>query len=140
MESEGQIAIERANHVVANTNTSDFQLQSFNSVNALLIGSFDLCYYHEIELEFHEVSYINLPTIGLCSPRFAIAESNIRTAHAYLELDDTDILFEIINDPDFSGQRYYIAAENLTVREGLVYHYQRDELKDGERIAPWVKP
>ncbi len=140
MESEGQAAIDRANHVVTNTNTSDFQLQSFDSVNALLIGSFDLCYYHELELLFHEVSYINLPTVGLSLPRFAIADSNVRRMHAHLELDDTDILFEIVNDPDFSGQRYYVAAERLTVREGIAYHYQRDELKDGERIASWAKP
>ena len=57
---------------------------------------------------------------------------------AHLELEDTDILFEIV---------YALVSLTNTIlgggtvccsRRNRLYH--RDELKDGERIAPWVKP
>ena len=139
MEIEGQAAIDRANFFVSNSNHAEFSIRAYDG-DLLLLGSFDLAYYHTIELEFRDVLFINFPTFQLGALHFAIADSDARSAHAHLDLDDNEILFEITDDPGFSDQRYYIVASKLLVREGMVYHYQRDNLKDGERIAPWVKP
>jgi hypothetical protein len=64
---------DRVNEIVETTNTTDFRIQSYDSVNLLLIGSFDFAYYHEVEVEveFREVTYISLPTYFEC-PTFRI--------------------------------------------------------------------
>ena len=140
MGTDIQSTLDRINEIVATTNTTDFILHSFVGDSLLLIGSFDLCYYHELEIRFHDVRYIGLPVYGLNSPRLSVASEVERQAHAHIELDDDDMLFRLHGDPDFNGGRvYYIAAKRVSIAEGMVYHYVRDDLKDGERIAEWVK-
>ena len=53
----------RINEIVTTTNTTDFRIQSFDAGNLILTGSFDFSYYHDLEVEFHQVSYIST-TVG----------------------------------------------------------------------------
>ena len=136
-----QSVLDRINDVVSTTNTTDFLVQSFADGTLLLIGSFDLHYYHEVEVRFHDVVFVGLPIYGLDSPMFSVASDEERQSHAHLELDEDDVLFRVRVDADVNGGKiYYIASKQVTVSEGIVYHYLRDDLKEGERIAEWVKP
>jgi len=135
-----QSILDRINEIVTTTNATDFLVHSFVGNSLLLIGSFDLCYYHELEIRFHDVSYIGLPVYGLDSPRVSVASEAERKAHAHLELDGDDTLFRVHDDPEFKGGHvYYVAAKRVSISEGMVYHYIRDDLKDGEHTADWVK-
>ena len=89
-----QSILDRINEIVTTTNTTDFLVQSFVGDSLLLIGSFDLCYYHELEIRFDDVAYIGLPIYGLDSPKFSVASDAERKAHTHLELEPV---------PDFPG-------------------------------------
>lgn len=135
-----QSGLDRINEIVTKTNTTDFVVHSFRGDSLLLTGSFDHCYYHELEVHFHVVSYIGLPVHGIDSPHFSIATDAERRAHNHLELTDTDTLFKIHADPEFrGGHSYYVAAESVRMLEGTVFYYMREDLKPNERIAEWVE-
>lgn len=135
-------ALARANEIVRTTNTTDFRVQSYTPWRLLLIGSMDLDYYHEVELEFRGVSYVELHTLDVLNPEFAVAMPEERGARrARLDVDADDVLFKItvwqagrpVPPP------YWIVARDVELREGLVYHYARANLQAGERIASWVR-
>jgi hypothetical protein len=139
--AEMQSVLDRINEIVSAANVMRFHVHSLIRDTLLLTGSFDHCYYHELEVRFHNVAYIGLPIYQLDMPQFSVAADADRTSHSHLELDVTEILFKIHHAPDFKGgQFYYVAAEKISVVEGTVYYYPRDDLKVGERIADWVKP
>jgi hypothetical protein len=100
-----------------------FRLQSFDGSNLLIVGSFDLCYYHDVEIIFYDVSSIRCEAF-FWSPEFRDAgatEDGRRT-----EIVSDDKVFEIV-------------ATSVEVVVGKVFHYDRGELlQPGERIAPWV--
>lgn len=138
-ESEIQLVLDRINEIVTTTNATDFKMVSFAHDSLLLTASFDHCYYHELEVHFHDISYIELP-VFLNSPRFSIATEVERQAHLHLAGDHARFLIKIHNDLEFyGGHFYFIAAERIEIIEGTVYYYIRDNLKPGERIAEWVK-
>jgi hypothetical protein len=132
---------DRINEIVETSNTTDFRVQSYDSVNLLITGSFDFCYYHEVEVEFKEVSYISLPSNFNC-PRFHIASAHeIESIRKLIALESEDIVYCIEAETSCSITKlpFYIVAKGATVREGLVFYYERENLKEGERIAAWVQ-
>ena len=102
----------------------EFRIESFDGSRLVVIGSFDLCYYHDVELSFTEVSFIRCPT------RFrepAFREVGKTEDGRRFEIRAGEEVFEIV-------------AESVLVAVGKVYHYDRgDLLQPGERIASWVK-
>jgi hypothetical protein len=103
---------------------TDFRIQSYSGSKLLLIGSFDLCYYHDIELIFSEVSFIRCPTTFFC-PHFTQADTGHGESRFQIHTDEGD--FEIV-------------AGSLDATIGKVFHYDRgDQLQPGERIADWVR-
>jgi hypothetical protein len=103
---------------------AEFRIGSFDGSQLLVIGSFDLSYYHDVELTFTEVEFIRCPTY-FCEPHFR--DAGKMGDGRQFEIKTDEGLFEII-------------AECVSVVIGKVYHYDRgEELKDGERIADWVK-
>jgi hypothetical protein len=110
---------------------TDFHIKSFDGHRLVLVGSFDLCYYHYIEVHFVEVDRIDClvwfdcPTFSdegpVNDPGSAIAEPR---------------RFVIQTD----GDRHEIIARSVEVVLGMVYYYDRGaQLQPGERIAEWVK-
>ncbi len=120
---------------VNQTNLFEWQLSQFNKESLKLIGSFNLSYYHSVEVVFYGVSYIECPTY-FQYPRFRLAtnEENER-------LKVKDIEYEIafcIEEEDLD-LTYYICARGFNLEFCTVYHYRRENLTNGERIADWVK-
>jgi hypothetical protein len=133
--------LDRLNEIVKTTNTTDFRIQSYDSVNLTLTGSFDFCYYHEVELIFGEVSYISLPS-QFWNPFIRMAiDAEIAGIRAIIAIDETESVYCIEAETSASLEKlpFYIVAESVSINEGLVFYYARENLKAGERIAPWVK-
>lgn len=56
-------SIEKINIFLEKNNCSDFRIKSYDGHKLSLIGSFDLCYYHEIEIIFYNVYRISMDTM-----------------------------------------------------------------------------
>lgn len=129
-------ALTQLEELLGSTEIPDFRLQSFDSVNLLLIGSFDLAYYHQVEVLFHEVSYLACPTtFSDASFRLATPEEVDSLSVALAEDDQA---FAIECDGGQGEIVALIVAEHLSVLTGKVYHYEREDLSPGERVADWV--
>lgn len=137
MDIEGAAVFHLLDELRESSNTSDYQILSFNDSRLFVIGSFDLDYYHEVEIAFEGVSYIELPTV-FNWPTLRAATPDEANAYAYLGLDQTEYLYVIEEDPYVDSRKFYIAARSVSARRCMVYHYRREGLKDGEEIAPWV--
>jgi len=131
---------DRLNELVKTTNTVDFRIQSYDAVNLILTGSFDFCYYHEVEVTFHEVSYISLPAdFSYPTLRKAAHEEIVRIAK-FITVNSEETVFCIEAETSSSLEKlpFYVVAEGISLKEGIVFYYEREDLKEGERIAPWV--
>ena len=132
---------DRINEIVETTNITNFCIQSYDNDNLLMTGSFDFCYYHEVEIEFKEVSYISLPS-GFNYPRFRRASAHeIESIRKLIALEPEDIVYCIEAETSCSLVKlpFYIVATGVNVREGRVFYDERQNLKEGEQIAVWVK-
>ena len=101
-------------------------MESYDGCKLLIIGSFDLCYDHDIELTFSEVSFIRCPTT-FSSPRFSDS--------GFIPVVYGGFRFLILAE---EGE-FEIVAESVDATIGKVFHYDRSQLQPGERIADWVK-
>ncbi len=137
MHGEDNAAFQLLDEMLATTNTSDFLVFSFNDSRLLILGSFDLVYYHEIEIVFEGVSYIGLPA-SFDRPRLRFATPDEERLFAFLGLDDRDRVYVVEPDSESGEGKHYVVAQRVVARKCMVYHYQREDLKPGEEIAPWV--
>ncbi len=102
----------------------EFRIDPFDGSRLVLIGSFGLCYYYDVEVTFTEVAFIRCPTY-FRAPKFSEAGKTEDGVRSTITTDEST--FEIV-------------AESAGVAVGKVYHYDGGEqLQPGERIAPWVK-
>ena len=107
----------------------------------LLVGSFDFCYYHDVEISFTEVSYISLPTEFHC-PLFRAANlSQMQSIRQQIFLEPQDVVYCIEAETSCSIKQlpFYIVAHSINVRVGKVYDYWKENLNTGERLASWVR-
>ena len=119
-------AFHEVNDLAATGRAAHFRLVSYDGGRLLIVGSFDLTYYHDVELSFVDVCRINCPT-EFHWPQFR--DSGV-------SLGDGGRRFTVRTDEG----TFEIVAERAEVAIGKVYHYDRgDELLPGERIAPWVR-
>src|SRR4051812_46844608 len=117
-ESRSVTMLDEVNRLSA-SGVDEFRFESFDGSRLLVIGSFDLCYYHDIEMTFTEVEFIRCPTY-LREPQFR--DAGQKGDGRRFEIRTDEGLFEIV-------------AESVSVVIGKVYHYDRGEqLKAGERI------
>jgi hypothetical protein len=121
-------------------NICEFEILSYKDFELKIIGSFDFAYYHNVEINFHGVSFI------LCSTKFRRAKIRFATGEErdlllnehiinYMEDDEILICFEL-ND---GGDKYYILAEGFDYVFEEVLYYKKENLEEGQRIAEWVK-
>jgi hypothetical protein len=110
---------------------SDFHIRSFDGHRLVVVGSFDLCYYHYIEVHFVGVDRINCP-VWFNSPEFT-DERPVTSPGAGVAKPRRFAIRA-------GDGRHEVIAEGVEVVFGMVYYYDRGEqLRPGERIAEWVK-
>ncbi|QSX07411.1 hypothetical protein JYG23_08920 [Sedimentibacter sp. zth1] len=123
-------------------NIFDFRVSSVDEGGVLtIIGDFDLSYHHSVEIIFKETEYISCPlSISDVSFRFA-TESEKEELRAKCDYDRSNLVICVIEDIHLRNvtKKHFIVAEEIEYRFGTVFHYKRENLKEGERIAEWVK-
>jgi len=98
------------------------RIESFDGSQLVIIGCWDLCYHHNFEVEFGEVIYLQCPTY-FCAQKFRLAsptETSLFNVRDYC--DDKEKVFCFESDDD----NFFIIAQSLALREGLVLHYKRE--------------
>jgi len=120
----------------------DFHVLKYDGYRLLIGGGVDLTYSHELEIIFEDVFFATI----------FFDEWHSDTRKTVIELPsekqnkELNLKFEIqqgfqifiIHPEDFKN-KIYIAAKNLNYKKETVYYYDRQELKDNERIADFVK-
>jgi hypothetical protein len=124
--------------LVESTNITDFSVSRFDGSSLLLIGSSDLSYYHEAEVLFTDVFYIQLYTPCLWSPRLRYAKAEEVAQFPHLEIDQGERLFAISSYSHEPRPIYFIGARDVEGRS-MVFHYHREDLQPGEEIWDRVK-
>lgn len=110
---------------------SDFHLRSFDGHRQVVAGSFDLSYYHAIEVHFVGVDRVTCP-VWFRYPEF-LDEGPISSPWSGVE---DPRRFAIRADDG----RHEVVAQGVEVAFGVRYSYDRGgSLGPGERIAPWVR-
>ena len=118
---ETALILRRINELLLSS--GECRIASFDGSRLVVIGSFDLSYYHDFEVEFEEVSYLQCATY-FDAQRLRLASANeaaqLRRNHRDY-IDDDDQIFCIEADE----KTFFIAAQNLILREGRAFHYDR---------------
>jgi hypothetical protein len=126
----GQEALDEVNRMSA-SGESEFRVLAEGGGRLVLMGSFDLDYYHDVEVTFHDVRSCGDP-----------AELHAPGELRWPQLHDAGPAGEtrrrcVIED---DGGRHVVVAGGVSAEVGKVYPYDRGrELRPGERIAPWVR-
>ncbi len=137
--------LKKIQKIIDDKGIKEFSFMEYSFFDKLiLIGSGDISYYHQIEIIFHNVSYISCPTMFRVA-KIRKATSREQEAIRRLLVNDCDfekdIIFCIETDIDDEEihQKHYIVAEKIEYNNDFVYHYKRENLKENERIAEWVR-
>lgn len=115
----------------------DWEVLHFDGSRLTLAAGHDLTYHHGLELVFTDVAYLACPT-QFSEPRFREpTPDEQRLADRYAPLV---IAFDVESPTGGDPVACLVAAEAVEVVFGRVYHYWRDDLAPGERLAPNVRP
>lgn len=117
------------------TNIDDFYIIELDYNNLTIAGTFDSCYYHEVELIFMQVEF-------LCCPKhFTASNFRIATKEEKIELErfsnqiGSGLTFCI--EDKHSGDKHFIVAHGFKANWGTVFYYKRENLQPDEKIADW---
>ncbi|GAA3413625.1 hypothetical protein [Paenibacillus hodogayensis] len=120
-------------------NIGDFYVISTdNAGNVVVAGSFDFSYYHNIEINFHKVSFVSCP-ISL----FKIDTIRLASEEESKQLGDWSYGYHegtvICLEDKVYKHKFFLACSNVTYTKRTVYYYKRNDLKHDETIANWVR-
>ncbi|MFD8478646.1 hypothetical protein [Kitasatospora sp. NPDC059673] len=118
----------------------DWDVVSWDPSRLVLGADHDLTYHHSLELRFDEPELVTCPA-SFQDPVFR-APTPAETTGVQRQLGATPaVLVAFTADaggPDPADG--LIAAGRLSIVRGTVFRYWREELRPGERHAPWVRP
>jgi hypothetical protein len=118
-----------------NTGIEEFIIDSANSTELILTGSYDMRYSREIEIKF---KYIDL--IYFRGTFFRINKIRLATSEELktINLENYKDGIVICIEDDWAEERHYVACHNFSYKWETVFYYMRKNLKPGERIAEGV--
>lgn len=94
---------------------NEYRIDSFNGIDLVIIGSFDLAYYYDLEIIFHEVDYIECPTYFS-----ALNQIRLGTEEERQKLHAEHVVIVLEND---EGGCYYISCNHFEYRWDRVKIY-----------------
>jgi len=117
-------------------------IESCDSEKAVIIGSTDFSYYHELEIIFHDVffisGYFNTWNSDTDYPVF-MTPNQIESYRMNFELEVTrgsgDIFVFNIED---SKNKVIVVAKSVSYNTDTVLYYYREDLLPGMRLAPTI--
>ncbi len=120
----------------------DFHVLQYDGHNMIIGGSIDLTYHHNLELIFEDVFYVSAYFNGWHTDTdktvIEIPDDNLNNdLNIKFDIEQGYQLF-IIHTEDYNND-IYIAAKGLTFNTDTVYYYEREGLKENERLADFIK-
>jgi len=117
----------------------DFSVPSLEVDVLTIIGGNDLSYSHAVEIVFSEVTFISLPTYFSHALFRLASREEVSALRDRNEIEGTVFCIVAEHGNGSDGPKHFVAASRVECRFGTVFHYRRENLQPGERIAPWVK-
>ncbi|POD91404.1 hypothetical protein BV924_21235 [Pectobacterium odoriferum] len=102
----------------------DFSIFSYDRGKLIVAGSYDLSYYHNLEITFIQPEFIDGVTEWSCD----VSENFIK-CHAEGKV------IEFYSDGE---RKLKLIAEDFLVNFDTVFYYPRENLTDGQRLAYWL--
>lgn len=142
MKNEHESIANQINNFIQKNQWFDFHLWSYDGRNLVIVGSTDLTMYHKLEIIFTDVFF--------ASTFFEIWHSD--TSNPILEIPDPElniklnVKFEveqgyqvfIIKTENYNND-IYIVSKEIGFNTNTVYYYWRENLKEDEKLASFVK-
>jgi len=105
------------------TNIEDFTIKSNDGYSLVLAGSFDQCYYHDVEVTFSDLQFIVCPGQFFSVGKFRFAneaeiDSISKITHGF-EREG----FVVCMEEAFGEAKYFIIANEVSVKWEKVLHY-----------------
>jgi hypothetical protein len=133
--------IDKANAFVSTSLWMDFEVFEMKSKNLTLIGSADFSYFHEIEITFGDVFYLQLIDHWCADTSRPFLKIMTGAEFEEFNLKNTvevgNIAVEL--NSDCPSHNLVVACKRITVKIGKVWHIRVDSLAEGETIADWAK-
>jgi len=123
------------------TNIEDFNIIYKDEDKLIVAGSFDFAYYHELEITFFEVDFIQCPGryFSVKKIRFATEEEVKQLATtSYGNHGGFTVCFEYQFMGEGEKDKFFICAHEADYKWETVFYYNRENLQPDERIADWV--
>ncbi len=118
----------------------DFHVFSYDGHKLIIAGSKDLHYYHKLEIIFEDVfffkGYFERWMSETSDPVFILANQDTELNGEY-EITQGHRVF-IFKTGDYRND-VIIAAGSVSFNTDTVFYYLREDLKENERIADFVK-
>lgn len=129
----GRIAksLQTANDYIATHMVNEFRVDWFDGSRLWVVGGFDLSYYHEIAIVFHDVSRMSV--------NVDFFPANLTPAFLALEtIEDGEPLI-LVTWRDDENRRYEVVCEDLEARIGLVRYYDaKGVFVDWRKSEPYM--
>jgi hypothetical protein len=115
----------------------DWDVLGWNGSELRLAAGYDLTYHHGLELVFTDVDYLACPTRS-SHPDFREPTPSERDRVRRYVGDEPAVMvaFDVEAEAGGGVLPCIVAAGSVEVVTGLVYRYWREDLKQGERLAP----
>lgn len=118
----------------------DFHVYRYESNKLIIAGSIDLCYYHQLEIIFENIQVFHGFFSGWHSDTTQVVFDKLEERNEFngpLEIEQGYSVFRFKTE-DYQND-VIIAAEKISFNTDTVFYYERDDLKENERIAYFVK-
>ncbi len=116
---ENEQAIDYINALIWNSEIREFRVDKYDGSKLTIIGSFDLCYYHDVEINFVEVGYTQL-SYDFSDPKFELQKSKEIKMLSFSNIFSEALLCKIY-EPD-GEYIFYINCAYITVKSGQVVY------------------
>lgn len=117
--------IEELNQGIFESAVLDFSVQSFSGGELVIVGSFDLAYYQDLQIEFSRVSFFSCPTrfsdaSFRCLDRSEWSPALMEScAHS---VNDDDTIFAVELSRFYDVQTCYVVAGAVSYRFAKTYY------------------
>ena len=108
--------INKINNFLLNSNCTDFRIKCFDGGQLYIVGSFDLSYYHEIEIVFYDVFEIVMETF--------VQIGFSKSSQPPFQCDVTDDNMAKIIITDDADKKHFIICERVDGTIGTVKYYK----------------
>ncbi len=117
---------------------SSFTVLRFDGENLIIAGSFDFCYYHNVEIKFSDVYFFSGDFDWTRNDNTKAME--VESEFAYQNSRRFKFVFNTDN-VHYSNdkERIVIWASAIEYNTDTVLYHKPDKLEKGQRLADWLK-